>query len=223
MALPSTREDLSFQERVFITIEEKDAGDQVEFSSHMDEVGFDDGNKDFDQTALQNGGFHRTRTVEEPTSFTGEAFVGGPQTNASDSEKEVEGISEYFYEETGPDHNPTEGVYQFHNGTLSRSRFRITVLWTTDPAVTSATDAVASGEMAYRRVIRDCNLIDHSLSFDDMDTKSEFEFKTTARSVDAKANVGEWGLDGSGTTGLDALDAYATGTNVLEDGASSGA
>lgn len=219
MALPSTREDLSFQERVFVTIEKRDAGNQVDFASHMDEVGFDDGNKDFDQTALQNGGFHRTRTVEEPTSFTGEAFVGGPQTNAGDSQKEVEGISEYFYEETGPDHNPSEGVYQFHNGTLSRSKFRITVLWTTDPNVTSAVDAVASGNQAYRKVIRDCNLINHSLNFDDMDTKSEFEFKTTARTVDAQANVGEWGLDGTGSTGLSALPAYTSSSNVLENGA----
>jgi len=87
--------------------------------------------------------------------------------------------------------------------------------------VTSATDSVASGEKAFRKVIREVQLIDYNENFDDMETKAEFEFKTTARTPTAKANVGEWGLDGTGTTGLDALDAYADGTNVLEDGATS--
>lgn len=218
MALPSTRDELSFQERVFIAIEEKDSGNQADFASNFNEVGFENGNKDFDQEALMNGGFHRTRTVEEPSTFSGEAFIGGPQIDTGDTST-PEGMAEYFYEAEGPDHNPTEGVYQFHNGTLKRSKFRVTILWTTDSNVSTATDAVASGEKAFRKVIRDLNLIDYNENFDDMETKAEFEFKTTARTVTAKANVGEWGLDGTGTTGLDALDPYATDTNVLEDGA----
>ena len=218
MALPSTVDELSFQERVFVAIEKKDAGSQVDFATNLNEVGFDNGNKDFDQEAMMNGGFHRTRTVEEPTSFTGTAFVKGPQTSQGDDSTPA-GVAEYFYEKTGPDHNTSEGVYQYHNGTLSRSQFRITILWTTDEAVTTATDSVASGEQAFRKVIRDTELIDYSEDFDDMDTTAEFEFKTTARTVTAKANVGEWGLDGTGTVGLDALDAYTSSSNVLEDGA----
>lgn len=220
MTLPSTHDELSFQERVFVAIEKKGAGNQVDFATNLNEIGFENGNKDFDQEALMNGGFHRTRTVEEPSSFTGEAFVGGPQTATGDTST-PEGFAEYFYEATGPDHSTADGVYQYHNGTLSRSKFRITILWTTDPAVTTATDAVASGEKAFRKVIREVNLIDYNENFDDMETKAEFEFKTTARTVTAKANVGEWGLDGTGTVGLDALDPYADGTNVLEDGATS--
>ena len=220
MALPSVLEDLSWQERVFVTVEKLDDGTQVDFAARLTEIGFDNGSRDFDVEALANGGFHRTRTAEEPTSFSGEMYVQGPQTNAGETEEDMKGIAEYFYENEGPDHDGANGVYHYTNGTLARSKFRVTILWTNDPNVSSAVDAVASGNVAYRKVIRDANLISYDQNFDDMDSSAEFEFKTPPRTPTADPNIGEWGCEADATSGLNALGAYASGSNVLVDGTS---
>jgi len=169
---PSQLTDASWQDRVFVTVTRK--SDQTSFDFHglLNEIGFGGGEKDFEGDPLMNGGRIRRRSAQADEEFTGTLYPVG--ADAGDGTARPEGLHEFFYE-SGDQADPDEGA-KFQSS-LNRRDYRVVVLWTNDPNVSDALTTVAAEYAGYRKVMRDCQLTDVTLNFDDMVLTAEVTFK----------------------------------------------
>jgi len=164
----SVLEEVSWQERAFVTIGVQDSGTFQDFHGYMSEMGFSGGSKDVEGQALMNGGRFTQYSSQEDFEFSATLYITGI------SPSEASGIGEYFH---GSEDNlsGTTGQYEYETS-LNRDDFEIAVLFTTDSGVSSARDDVSSGEPAYRWYAKGAKLTEYEQNFDDQVLQVEVTF-----------------------------------------------
>lgn len=94
-----------------------------------------------------------------------------------------------------------------------RDSFRVSILWTDDPAsVTNAAAATAAAANALRFYATDCRIISHKADYTDKILKISVTFKFPSWNKAGTARIGLWqsaDATGSSPTGLGALGAYS--------------
>lgn len=204
MADPSQLTDASWQERAFVTITKK-GGNDKDFHALLDEIGFSGGDKDFDATALMNGGRIRVRSNQEPYEFTGTLYPTGPTSDPGAS-TDPRGIMEFFHGSSDTGDNDSHFKYEASH---TRDDFRVAVMFTNDTSVTSAVDSVSgSSKQAYRYVQTDAHLVSAEPSFDDQVLTVEVTFRSAPFDETASPNAYVEGYTGDSSDTMSSLGSY---------------
>lgn len=91
-------------------------------------------------------------------------------------------------------------------GSRYRDRFRVTVLWTNDPAATTANGATAASTDSLRFSAMGCRITSHKVAFTDGIVKATVTFKWPAFNRAGTVRMSRW--DSGDNTALGALAAY---------------
>jgi len=182
---PSVLTDGSWQDRAFVTIIRKEDQKKVDMHGLTDDFGFGDGQKDFEQTPISNGGFIRERTAESSETYNHTLYSIGSSTDTYDRFARPRGIAEFFYE-SGNQSEKTD-VKEYTNDN-TRKDYLYVVMWTDDPDVTSATDSVGQDYYAWRVINDNVQFTDVTPDFSDDVLTVETEAKRAARNPVGKPN-----------------------------------
>jgi len=194
----SVLEEVSWQERAFVTIAEK-GGSDVDFHGIMSEMGFSGGSKDVEGQHLMNGGRFTQYSSQEDFEFSATLYITGATPG------EGSGISEYFH--GSADQNANSDQFEYET-TLNRSDFRIAVLFTDDSNVSSATDSVTSGSAAYRWIATGAKLTEYEQNFDDQVLQVEVTFVIPPFDDNGDSQLKEQELLSTSGTDLSSLSSY---------------
>lgn len=197
---PSVKEGVAWQERAFVTISEKGASSDIDFHGFMSEMSWSGGSKGVEGQPMMNGGRLTQYESQEDFEFSATLYITGV------SPDEASGISAFFHGSDDQLDGET-GQYEYE-ATLSRSDFRIAVLFTDDSNVTSAVDEVAAGQSAYRWICTGAKLTDYEPSFDDQTLTVEVTFTIPPFDTGGAAQVREQELTSSATNPLAELSSY---------------
>jgi hypothetical protein len=192
-AMPDT-----WHETFLFSVQPK-AGAVVQCAGITEDItGLEWGDKDFDQVALANGGrlAKWTPQGEESASFKIWPLPG------LDCGTTGEGLAQFF--------NPGTAWDSTEPFTASNSRNRnlhqFCILWSTATNGTVANGLTATGEYAYRIVVKNAYLTSYKPSFDDKNLSAEVTFKWTPFDRYGAANKYEEST--TGTTGLSATTSF---------------
>lgn len=186
MALPSSLTDGSWQDRAFVTVIRKSDQKSVDLHGATDTFGFADGAKDFEPNRISNGGDIRERTAEAAATVNATLYSVGAETSSFQNYDRPKGVEEFFYE-SGDQNSSKTDVTEYTN-TLRREDYLFAVMWTDDPAVSSATDAVAPDFHAYRRISDNVEWINVTPDWSDEILQVELEGKRAAFDPSGKPN-----------------------------------
>lgn len=187
MAYPSVLTDGSWQDRAFVTIIRKDTEEEIDIHGATDDMGWADGMKDFDGVPTANGGRVRERQAQDDSTFNATLWQVGAATDEYESLDRPRGVEEMFYE--SGDLTPEKNSVSTFGNSLVREDYIVVVLWTNDPSVSSATDAVSGAEYtAHRRIADQVNWIDAVPEWDNEVLKLELEGKWTPFDTQGRLN-----------------------------------
>lgn len=177
-------------------------GSDVQFASVTETIDMDLGAKDIDVKYIVNGGNVATWTPQGPATITFEAYplVAGT----------VSGGSEYgFFDLLHPGTYSTQPFSATNNHT--RTKYRVSMLWTDDTTATSGAGAIASSTRGIRIAVANGYFTDVKPSFTDGVLKFTVTFKAPAFSKAAGSNQKFDSTDGSEI--IAALGSYTTSAN----------
>lgn len=183
----------AWSESCLITITKK-GGSNVEFAALTETVDIDMGDKDIEAIATISGGRLIKKIPQEVTTIT---FEGYPVDIDSAGGT---GVAQMFEGGTWDTSEPLQA-----DASRSRDLFRVAILWTDDPAATSAAGATAAGTNSYRIYFEDCYMVSMKPSFTDGVLKVTFSFKCAPFDKSGNAKIHEQSGD---ATALTALSAY---------------
>jgi len=172
-------------------------GNDVEFSSAINTIDIDMGDKDFDIIALVRGGRLEKPLPEAETVITFEGYPVNLDTTSTDV------IQRFFTKSASWDTTEPLSV----SNTRNRENFRVVILWTEDTSVTSAAAQVPSGSEALRAIFINCRLISVKPTFTDNELKFTFKFKCAPYQKDGSSNITWESSDGSNA--LSAVGSYS--------------
>jgi hypothetical protein len=192
----------AWMERCLISVC-KASGTEVEFSGLTDSVKFSPGEKGVDQTVLVNGGRVVTFKPEDMGEVTIKGFPidAGTATGAS-------AAGFFDLKHSGGTTQPLTVTANF-----TRSKYRVSLLWTTDlPTTTIGSGTPTSGKRAIRIVVADCYCtnVEPDEWNADSPLKATVTFKFAAFDKTAVANYKEESTDGTVT--FAPLASYTTTT-----------
>lgn len=198
----------AWMHRVLATIERYGGSDTATFSGLVDRTSLDIkvGEKPFESIPLLNEGRLYKYGAEEDSEISFDMYSKGLGSAAGN-------LDLFFMGATVS----SSGAIQAEN-TNNRYKHRLTLLFTNDPAPTSATDAVDSGGAGYaarRYIFADCFITTHTANMGDNVLKTSVVAKCPPFDADANPNWKMESLDGVVLTGLAALSAYS-GSNKFD-------
>ncbi len=188
----------SWQETCLVAISAQGGAD-VAFQALTETVDIDNGEKDIEGVALVNGGRVAKWTPESDATITLEAYpvsVGKPTGD---------GFFQLLYTSTDA------AQPLLIAGDHSRAKYRMAILWTNDPTVTSATAVTTGSYEGMRMSFADGYFTSVKPSFTDGILKFTITFKVTAFDKAAATNKQFESTDGTGV--LPALAAYTETNN----------
>ena len=143
-------------------------------------IDIDEGDKEGESIATIKGGRLWKKTSEADTTLT---FEGYPISIGSATSLTPKGLIQFF--ESGSD--ATEPLAA--SSSLTRTKFRVTMLWTDDTGALNARDSVASGSYALRYDFQNCYFISCKPSFTDKVLKATWKFKLPTFTKAKVANI----------------------------------
>jgi len=186
----------------------KKGGTEIQFGAMTETVDIDQGDKSIEEIVVVSGGRLVKKIPQEITKLTFEGYPIGIDAATTPAK----GISQWFHGQTTYDSTEPLTVVS----TRIREQFRVALLWTDDPAVTTSGGSTATGKNAYRWSAFNAMLTSVKPSFTDGVLKFTFSFDVPAFNKQGTSQIAEESTEG--TTGLSALSTYNT-TNFPEDGA----
>lgn len=203
---PSTLQDASWQDRVFIGIKKKGGSSVKYFAGLTDEVDLPEISKDFDGEPVMNGGRVRVNSAEEDQEFSMTLYPIGVLTG--DGSTRPEGIAEWILTS---DDLSGDGQGSRYEPSLERYDFGVALLWTNVSGVDadgeiSTTD---NSKAALRRVYKDAQITSVSKDFGDRVHTAEVTFKFSPYDETGEANYFNESTQDTSTDTLPAvLDSY---------------
>jgi hypothetical protein len=194
-----TADEGAFSEVALVEVYAK-GGTAYQFASIIEEIGPSQGDKDGEGIPLVNGGRVWKRTPEGDFEVTLKIYpLDTDQTASSD-------LAQGF-QNTDANWDGSEP----YSDTNSRNRevFRVTILWTDDPAATTASGATSVGSASRRLVFTQAYMTAYKDSFDDKIVSAEVTFKGPAFDKSGNGNITRESCKDGGAAGLPALGAYA--------------
>jgi len=185
----------AWSETALVTIT-KIGGSDVEFAALTETIDIDLGDKDVDQVVNVGGGRFVKKTPQDITTVTFEGYPVDIDSTAGT------GVSQMFEGGTWDTTEPLQAL-----ASRGRDLFRLTILWTDDTAVTSATGATAVATNSYRIIFAQAWMSSMKPSFTDGVLKFTFSFKCPAFNPKGIANINEQSAD---ATALVILNSYST-------------
>jgi hypothetical protein len=176
-------------------------GSDVAFAGLTETVDFDIGEKDIEGVALANGGRVTKWTAEGDSSITFEAY---PLEAGTDSGTTGNGFFDLL-------HSQDATVPIRVSNDRARAKYRVLVMWTNDPTVSTAEVITTDTYSAMRIGMADGHFTSVKPSFTDGILKYTVTFKTAAFDKTGGSNVMMESAAGSGAT--DILPAIASYTS----------
>jgi len=155
----------------------------------VESIDIDAGDKDVEYIANCKGGRLEKKIPEAETTITFEGYAIGigdiDGTMAT-------GLDAFF-------HGGTDSTAPFTvTSSSNRLTFTITIMWTDDTTVTTATGSIASGYFALRQKFANCRMVSCKASFSPTDgNKGTWKFKTAPFTKTGTANITEQEADGT--------------------------
>lgn len=197
---PSIFTEITWQERLFVSIAEE-GGSDLDFESRTNEVGvYGDGAKEVEGDPLMNGG--RLTEFSAQGDFTMEMTIYKSGVSAD----QQSGLASIFHGSTDNFDEET-GKFEYETS-LVRPKCRVAMLWTDDSNVSSAVDSVASGNRAYRVIATGARLTSYTPNFDDQTLKAEVTFTIPPFDVQNNARLREQEMTANSSSKLAALEEY---------------
>jgi len=195
----------AWSETAFVTIAKyvAAASTDVQFASLTETIDIDLGDKDIEQVPTLIGGRVVKKTPQDMTTIT---FEGYPLDIDSAGGT---GVSQMFHGGTWDTAEPLTLV-----ASTLRDIFRVSILWTDDPACTSGAGATAVLTNAYRIIFAHAYMTSMKPSFTDGVLKFTFTFKCPAFNKYGVALIKE---DSGDATALTTLNTYNS-TNYPPEG-----
>lgn len=192
-----SEEDGAFQE-VFLLGVTKKSGSEVQFAAVIENesLGIEQGDKDFEDVPLGNGGRMVKRTPEGPASVTFKIFpLSVDVTDGND-------LVQYFL---GGSYDATAPIKQVN--TRNRDLFRIACLFTDDTAASTASGTTASDYAARRWSCKNMRFVSYKEPYDGV-WAAEVTFKAPAYDLTATGTITRESVTSQDGSGLDALGSY---------------
>ncbi len=177
------------------------SGSEVAFGAITETVDFDIGEKDIEGVPLVNGGRVTKFTPEGDSSITFEAYPLQAGTNAGTT-----GLG--FYDLM---HSQDASVPIRVTNDRDRDKYRVLVLWTNDPTVSTAEEITTNTYSAFRIGMADGHFTSVKPGFTDGILKFTITFKCAAFDKSGSGNVIMESC--AGASGADILPAVATYTS----------
>ena len=177
------------------------SGSDVHFEAITETIDIDIGDKDFDVIATLAGGRLVKFTPEEPITITLEAY---PVEAGTHSGTTGHGFFDLLW---GAD---TSQPIQIDANVLSRNKYRIAIMWTTDQTSTTYAESQVGSpaNSALRVIAADGYFTSVKPSFTDGVLKFTVTFKVPPVDKSGNDNIRIESIDGSATATLTALSSY---------------
>ena len=176
-------------------------GSDIQFASLTETVDFDIGEKDIEGVALTNGGRVTKWTAEGDSSITFEAY---PLEAGTDSGTDGNGFFDLM-------HSADASVPLRITNDRNRDKYRVLVMWTNDPTVSTGQAITTDTYSALRIGLADGHFTSVKPSFTDGILKYTITYKCAAFDRDGAGNVMMESCAGaSGTDILPAVASYTT-------------
>ena len=143
-------------------------------------IDIDEGDKEGESIATLKAGRLWKKTSEADTTIT---FEGYPISIGSVTDITPDGLIQFF--EGGTD--STEPLAA--SSSTTRTKFRVTIMWTNDSGALNARDQVASGSYALRYDFQNCYFISCKPSFTDKVLKATWKFKLPTFNKSQTTNI----------------------------------
>ena len=179
------------------------SGAEVHFDSITETIDIDIGAKDFDVISTLAGGRLVKFTPQEPTTITLEAY---PVEAGTHSGATGHGFFDLFW---GAD---TSQPLQIDANVLSRNKYRMVIMWTTDQTSTTYAESQVGSpaNSALRIIAADGYFTSVKPSFTDGLLKFTVTFKVPPVDKTGADNIRIESIDGSATATLTALGSYTS-------------
>ena len=197
-ATSASENDGVFQEIYFFGVTKK-GGSEVQFAAVIEgeSLGFEQGDKDGEGFPMANGGRIWKRTPEGDIEVSAKIYpLSVDVTDAND-------MSQYF---EGGTYDASAPISQ--SNSHNRDLFRVAVLFTDDPAATTAGGATAANYAARRMSAKDLRFVSYKESYDGQ-LAAEVKFKGPAFGKDGSSLVTRESVTSQDGVGLSALAAYS--------------
>jgi len=170
----------------------KASGTEVEFYTITETVDIDMGGKDFDVIASLAGGRLVKFNPEEPTTITIEAYPVEAGTAAGTAGK---GFFDLLWGGISSDATQPLSL----SASRTREAHRLTLLWTDDTTVTTATSSINIGQSGLRIQAKNGYCTSVKPSFTDKVLKYTVTYKFPPYDKDGTANISVQSTDGTAT------------------------
>lgn len=186
----------------------------VQFAAITETIDIDQGEKQFEQIPLINGGRITKITPETETSVTLEAYplyAGHSGGIISGSDTSGEGFFDLLHNED------TTASLQQISVSRKRIKYRLVVLWTNKQAATDATEVVVQPtNKALRFAAADGYIVSVKPSYTDGVLKFTIVYKATPFDAAGNANIAWASIGtGTGTVTMTALASYTTTVKAI--------
>ena len=171
----------------------KASGTEIEFYTITETIDVDVGDKDFDVIANLAGGRLVKFNPEEPTTITLEAY---PVEAGTDSGTEGKGFFDLLW---GGILSDTTQPLEL-SASRTREAHRMTLLWTDDTTVTTATASINLNQSGMRIIAKNGYCTSVKPSFTDKVLKYTITYKFPPYDKDGTANVTVQSTDGTSTS-----------------------
>jgi len=174
-------------------------GSEMNSHAYIETIDFDRGEKDTEGKPLVSGGRLTAWKPEGDSSLTFEGYF----LEAGNGK----GLLDFLHQQTD-----NSQPLRFTNN-RSRTKARVVVTWTNDPACTTAVQTTATTYSGRRIALANGHFTSVKESFTDGILKTTFVFKTSAfDKTGAVGQVIDDSVDGSGSAVLPAIAAYTSAT-----------
>lgn len=207
----------AWEEVALVTVELFNASAPVVLQAHAMTETVDISEPDYPGESIPNlaGGRVWKQSPQEDGEITLEFYPTNLAIDTDTTPDTFGGLFQFFasgqtIDSTSPT-NPIETATTLYPGiNLSRDRFRVSICWTNDTAITSAAGATSSADsVALRFAAMGCRMTSHKSSYTDGILKVTATFKFPAMSQDGTTKMYKWQSTNDGdTTPMTALTSY---------------
>lgn len=204
----------SWTETYLVAIE-KEGGNRMLFSTISDTISFDIGEKGMESIATASGGRLPKFSPEADTTISLEIYPLAAGNYWNSTGEEAAGFFDLLHTIDTDDYDPLGGgsYYQSYTNDRTRTRFRMTVMWTNDTSATDATAAIAEGSYAAERITLCGYFTKVEPSFDDDILSASLTMTVPAFKKDGTGNIRIDSTDDSSEDNMPAWSSFTSSTN----------
>jgi len=178
-----------WDEKALVNIYDETNTVNMNIAAMTETIDIDEGDKEGESMAMVSGGRLWKKTSEADTKIT---FEGYPISIGDADSISPKGLIQFF-EGAGTD--GTEPLAS--SSSTTRTKFRVTILWTDDSLAQTARWSVASGNYALRYDFQNCYFVSLKPSFTDKVLKATWKFGCPAFQKDSTSNITVQSVDGT--------------------------